>query len=304
MKRRVLPLLLALLFLLCACEKPQPDPIDPSPDVSPTPSAPQEESVVTLATLDVEFVIGERSVDDLAQLQKRLPALLIDALAARNIRVGTVHVTFGASAEATAEALRAGSVQVGFLPTETYFAHEDALRLAGVGLPGAGAALLCTEPSLRAASEDGTLTWDRLASASWCVCGEEAPAWLNGYLAANFDGHTADELNVTRIVQDADGNFAMDYMAYDLSVMPFAPQEESGMSADAIASGVLYSEAAVVSTADEIVRGDAFVSALADALADESLADALALYGVSGYAADTDGTLLADTRLAYGRQAS
>lgn len=283
MKRRLLPLLLALLLVLCACEK-QPDPITPIPDASVTPDAPPQESAVTLAQLDVEFVIGERSVDDLAQLQKQLPALLIDALAAQKVSVGTVHVTFGASAEATAEALRAGNVQVGFLPTNQYLAYEDALRLVGVGQPGTGVALLCVEQSIRTAAENGTLTWEQLANASWCVCGEDALAWLNGYLAAYFGEHEADELTVTRIFQDADGNYAMDDVAYDLYVVPFLP--EDGAPEGAIASGVLYDEAAAVSTADEIVRSDAFASALSAALGDESLADTLALYGVTGYADD------------------
>lgn len=287
MKRRFLPLLLALALMLCACEK-QPDPIDPSPDVSPTPETPPQEDAITLAQLDVEFVIGERSVDDLAALQKSLPALLIDALAAQGISVGTVHVTFGASAEATAEALRAGSVQVGFLPTELYLAHEDALRLVGVGLPGTGIALLCTEQNIRAASEDGTLTWEQLASASWCLLGgDAAEKWLEAYLAAYFDGHDVDELSITRLARDTDGNYAMDYIAYDLYVMPFAPEE--GVPEDAIASGALHDEAVAVSDADEIVRSDAFVSALASALTDESLADTLALYGVDGY---TEGAYL------------
>lgn len=282
MKRKLFPLLLLLALLLCACEK-QPDPITPSPDVSPTPDTPPQEDAITLAQLDVEFVIGERSVDDLAALQKSFPALLIDALAAQNVSVGTVHVTFGASAEATAEALCAGSVQVGFLPTELYLAHEGALRLAGVGLPGTGIALLCTEQGILAASENGTLTWEQLADASWCLLGgDAAETWLEAYLAAYFDGHEADELNITHPAWDADGNYALNDVAYDLYVTPFAPEE--GAPEHAIASGVLHSEAVSVSAADDIVNSDAFVSALANALADASLADALALYGVSGYA--------------------
>ncbi len=286
MKRRFLPLLLALALLLCACEK-QPDPLDPSPDVSPTPETPPQEDAITLAQLDVEFVIGERSVDDLAALQKSFPALLIDALAAQGVSVGTVHVTFGASAEATAEALRAGSVQVGFLPTELCLAHEDALRLVGVGLPGTGIALTCggtsTAQSIHAAALDGTLTWEQLADASWCLLGgDAAETWLEAYLAAYFDGHDADELNITHPAWDADGNYALNDVAYDLYVTPFVPEE--GAPEDAIASGVLHSEAVAVSEADDIVNSDAFASALADALADAGLADTLALYGGSGYA--------------------
>lgn len=299
--RRLLVLLLTLTLLLCACTR-QPDPIDPTPDTPPAPDTPQRYGV-TLAELDVELVIGERSVDDLAQLQKKLPALLIDVLAEQNVAVSTVHVTFGASAEATAEALRAGSVQVGFLPTETFFAHETALQPVAVGQPGVGAAILCdgapTAQSIRAAAADGTLTWEMLAGASWCVCGERALVWLDAYLAEHFDGHTADELSITRLPALPDGDFAMNDVAYDLTVMPFVP--EDGVPTEAIASGVLYSEVAVVSAADEIVSSDAFTAALSAALEDESLADVLALYGVQGYRADAEGALLADTRMVYGR---
>lgn len=297
MPRKFFVLLLALTLLLCACAK-QPDPIDPTPDA---PDALPQGFAVTLAELSVEFVIGERSVDELAQLQKTLPALLIAALAEQNVAVSTVHVTFGASAEATAEALRAGSVQVGFLPAETYLAHEAALHLAAVGQPGTGVAILCdgspAAQSIRTAVADGTLTWEMLAGASWCVRGERALAWLDAYLAERFNGHDADELSITRLPELPDEDFAMNDVAYDLTVMFFAPGD--GATEESIASGVLYDETAVVSAADEIVSSDAFTAALSAALEDESLADALALYGAQGYRADADGTLLADTRLLH-----
>lgn len=305
MLRRIFPLLLALTFVLCACTK-QPDPVDPAPvpDVPADPVTPpqEERQSITLAELDVEFVIGERSVDDLVALQQRLPDLLTAALLAQDVTVGALRVTFGTSAEATAEALRAGSVQVGFLPAETFFAHEDALRLVAVGLPGSGAAIVCdgaaAGESIRAATAGGTLTWEMLADASWCVCGEGALAWLDAYLAESFAGHSADELNITRLPDRPDGNFAVNDVAYDLSVVQFSP--EDGAPADAIAGGVLYGETVAVSAADETIRSAAFISALSAALEDESLADALALYGVQGFRAD-DGTLLADTRLVYDR---
>lgn len=306
MLRRIFPLLLALTLVLCACAK-QPDPVapDPVPDLPADPVTPpqEERQSIALAELDVEFVIGERSVDDLVALQQRLPELLTAALLAQDVTVGALHVTFGTSAEATAEALRAGSVQVGFLPAETFFAHEDALRLAAVGLPGRGAAIVCdgtaAGESIRAAAAGGTLTWEMLAGASWCVYGEGALSWLDAYLAEGFAGHSADELDITRLPDRPDGGFAMNDVAYDLSVVPFSP--EDGAPADAIAGAVLYDETAVVSAADETARSAAFVSAFSAALEDESLADALTLYGVKGFRADAGGTLLADTRLVYDR---
>ena len=121
-------LALALLAVLSGCGKREPTPSRPD---EPTP--PPEEGI-TLAELNVEFVAGERDTDALMQLKKELPPLLIGALADEGVTVGRVNVTFGASDEATADALAHGSVQVGFMPMETYLAHEDTLRL--VSVPG------------------------------------------------------------------------------------------------------------------------------------------------------------------------
>ena len=116
-------LALALLAVLSGCGKQEPTPSKPD---EPTP--PPEEGI-TLAELNVEFVAGDRDTDALMQLKKELPPLLIGALADEGVTVGRVNVTFGASDEATADALARGSVQVGFMPMETYLAHEDTLRL-------------------------------------------------------------------------------------------------------------------------------------------------------------------------------
>ena len=119
-------LALALLAVLSGCGKQEPTPSRPD---EPTP--PPEEGI-TLAELNVEFVAGDRDTDALMQLKKELPPLLIGALADEGVTVGRVNVTFGASDEATADALARGSVQVGFMPMETYLAHEDTLRLVSV----------------------------------------------------------------------------------------------------------------------------------------------------------------------------
>lgn len=303
MPRKLLPLLLALALLLCACAKQPDEKVDPAP-VTPGvsddgPDAPPEEESFSFDELSVEFVIGERSVDDLARLQSELPGLLSAALEKHRVGVGRVRITFGASAEATAEALRAGNVQVGFLPAETYFAHEDALFPAAVGTPGTGVALTCGDSPaaqrIRAAAADGTLTWEMLSAATWFFSADEASeAWLDAYLAANFDGHGADELNITRPARDADGNFAMADVACDLYVLPFAP--EGGAPEDAIALGVLYAEMAAVSAADGAAGSAAFARALGAALEEAELLDALALYGTAGYAA-ADGADLEATRL-------
>ena len=63
------------------------------------------ETPIKLETLHVEFVKGERDVDDLLALKDTLP--LVAALSERNVEVGSAAVTFGTSAEATAQALAA-----------------------------------------------------------------------------------------------------------------------------------------------------------------------------------------------------
>lgn len=118
--------LLALSLAACGADTTPTAPDDPSAD------APEE---LTLDALRVEFVIGERDTDALMALQKELPPLLIDALAQWGCTVGKINVTFGASAEATAQALQSGSIDVAFLPSEVYAACGNALRVAAAQIP-------------------------------------------------------------------------------------------------------------------------------------------------------------------------
>ena len=118
--------LLALSLAACGADTTPTAPDDPSADV------PEE---LTLDALRVEFVIGERDTDALMALQKELPPLLIDALAQWGCTVGKINITFGASAEATAQALQSGSIDVAFLPSEVYAACGNALRVAAAQIP-------------------------------------------------------------------------------------------------------------------------------------------------------------------------
>ena len=118
--------LLALSLAACGADTTPTVPDDPSAD------APEE---LTLDALRVEFVIGERDTDALMALQKELPPLLIDALAQWGCTVGKINITFGASAEATAQALQSGSIDVAFLPSEVYAACGNALRVAAAQIP-------------------------------------------------------------------------------------------------------------------------------------------------------------------------
>lgn len=129
MKRFVFFLVACLLTLslaACGADTTPTAPDDPSAD------APEE---LTLDALRVEFVIGERDTDALMALQKELPPLLIDALAQWGCTVGKINITFGASAEATAQALQSGSIDVAFLPSEVYAACGNALRVAAAQIP-------------------------------------------------------------------------------------------------------------------------------------------------------------------------
>lgn len=118
--------LLALSLAACGADTTPTAPDDPSAD------APEE---LTLDALRVEFVIGERDTDALMALQKELPPLLIDALAQWGCTAGKINITFGASAEATAQALQSGSIDVAFLPSEVYAACGNALRVAAAQIP-------------------------------------------------------------------------------------------------------------------------------------------------------------------------
>ena len=128
MRRGALALLLALLLALAACAKPPEDPPVP-------PAPPAEEEPLSLAALAVEFAVDGRDADTLLALQKAFPAALTDALAAREVTVETVTVTFGTSGEATEIAVESGAVQLAFLNAADYLAYRsgDVVALAGGG---------------------------------------------------------------------------------------------------------------------------------------------------------------------------
>ena len=124
--KRIFSLLLAglFVFLLAACGAPA-APALPDADSDGSPA-------LKLDTLNVEFAIGERDADELMRLQAELPPLLLSALENENVTVETVSITFGASAEATAQALEDGSVDVAFLPSEVFVLSDPPLRLIAV----------------------------------------------------------------------------------------------------------------------------------------------------------------------------
>lgn len=276
-------LALALLAVLSGCGKRESTPSRPD---EPTP--PPEEGI-TLAELNVEFVAGDRDTDALMQLKKELPPLLIGALADEGVAVGRVNVTFGASDEATADALARGSVQVGFLPVETYLEHEDALLAADVSLSSVIAALGTSSSAYGRELEkkaDGAfsvnLNWDDLKRAVWALPEEDGFVlrWLDAYLDRYYDGRGIDDLPHT--IRYASGE-TLDAQSYDLLA---AVTEEDAAKDGRIGAwqeiAYFFSTVTAVSKADAILSNEAFLTALGNAVGTLSAEETGALYAYDG----------------------
>ena len=292
-------LALALLAVLSGCGK-----LEPTPSKPDEPTPPPEEGI-TLTELNVEFVAGDRDTDALMQLKKELPPLLIGALADEGVTVGRVNVTFGASDEATADALARGSVQVGFMPMETYLAHKDTLRLVSVPEEPAGDTERVglyfpasdQNRTLRAAFEKdaadgGALhAWETLLGSFWMDNGSDpviavpvdddvARRFLDSMMDVNANGMMADSIPRLTEYVSADEVFS----TADLVVLHGeAPDEALWME---IYGCTVGGETVSVSTADAIVGGDEFAAALLAALeklsADETAQTVLRLYDGDG----------------------
>lgn len=281
--KRIVSILLALCMLavLAGCGKKQEEP--PKTDEP----APPAEDGITLAELNVEFVAGERDTDDLMALKKAFPPLLISALAERNVMVGKVNVTFGASDEATADALEQGTVQVGFLPLETYLAHKDgmspasSLETPAAGIERIGLYLPVSDQNrtLRAefeenASKDGTLSAWEVLLRRFETDGANAPAvavpaddevamrLLDMLMGYNANGMTAD--SISRLTEYTDVSTAFSDAA--LVVLRSTDAPDAGTWTE-IYSCPISGEVVAVSAADDIVNSPAFLLALGDALA-------------------------------------
>ena len=158
------------------------------------------ETPIKLETLHVEFVKGEQDVDDLLALKDTLP--LVAALSERNVEIGSAAVTFGTSAEATAQALADGSVDVAFLPLTACFDHEDTITLALVQDADDGTAIedreaIAVTKKNKTVATDGFLAALRGAVEDMCAC-DEGSAALNLYQYGEKHGYTAADLSDLR----------------------------------------------------------------------------------------------------------
>ena len=190
MKKGLAALLALMLVLsLAGCGKKD-DPGDTGEDDA-IPDAP-----IKLETLHVEFVKGERDVDDLLALKDMLP--LVAALSERNVEVGSAAVTFGTSADATAQALADGSVDVAFLPLTACFDHEDTITLALVQDADDGTAIedreaIAVTKKNKTVATDGFLAALRGAVEDMCAS-DEGSAALRLYQYGETHGYTAADL--------------------------------------------------------------------------------------------------------------
>ena len=122
--RWLLPLALAACLVLTACHKsvePTPTPAETEPPAPPV----EEAQPLVLDSLNVEFVVDGRDPDALLTLRTDFPEALRAALERRNVSVGEIAVTFGASGEATEAALQSGEVQLAFLSAEDYYPYRS-----------------------------------------------------------------------------------------------------------------------------------------------------------------------------------
>ena len=122
--RWLLPIALSACLVLTACHKsvePAPTPAETEPPAPPV----EEAQPLVLDSLNVEFVVDGRDPDALLTLRTDFPEALRAALERRNVSVGEIAVTFGASGEATEAALQSGEVQLAFLSAEDYYPYRS-----------------------------------------------------------------------------------------------------------------------------------------------------------------------------------
>lgn len=291
----------ALLFALAACAQKTPAQSD-----TPTVTPPTEAKPIALAQLNVEFVKGERDAEALLTLKKELPPLLIDALKAEGVSVDAVSVTFGASAEATAQALAAGSVHVAFLPTSVYCAHFGEIHAVAerVGSSDSliGLYLPYSEHNASLVEKLTSVAWEKafskedLTEAQWALpaLDEAAERYLSLLLEQGYD-LSPDELeNVSSYSDLAERDAALKNANF---VVLYGSDAVTSPLYATLTNLPLEGETVAVTAAESQIQSEAFCTALQNALSalclDEASQKVLALYSGGefvNYRAVNDGT--------------
>jgi len=269
--KRFFPLFLCMtmLFSLIACGTQTPTPPDDTgngtEDTPPAPPLPA--SPIELGTLNVELAIEDAEVEDLMALGRELGGLLKGALAAEAVTVGDVHVTFGTSPSATADALRDGNVHIAWLGARTYSGRADGITPV-LGVEADEGSYLYAAPSDAGRALGSDPRWEDIAELSWglqqehSLCGFWYPAL---YLADKHDGRTTEDLESIAFFDSFDAALAAAERGEVDIVAANAPVTQDGFTLLAEFSPV-FSGAVAVTNADETVAGEAFRQRLASAI--------------------------------------
>ncbi|MBQ2829590.1 MAG: PhnD/SsuA/transferrin family substrate-binding protein [Oscillospiraceae bacterium] len=255
----------AMLFSLISCGKDGTEPpvtdsgSGGTSDASDNVPAPK----LDFETLNVELAIEGAEVDALMTLGRELDALLEDALEAEGVEVDDIHVTFGTSSAATTDALRAGNVQLAWLPVRTYVDHAEGITPV-LGVEMEEGCYIYAAPSDAGHALGSDPTWDEISGLSWglqqeySLCGFWYPTL---YLADKHDGRTTEDLENAVFFESFDDALESARRGEVDVVVTDAPVTEEGVTLLAEFSPV-FSGVVAVTNANEVVASDAFCQKL------------------------------------------
>ena len=295
-----------------------------------------------LKELNVELNRTEDNLDALQSALKNLPDDLKGALAERNVKVDEIHVTVGSSASATCEALKAGGVDLAFLPSDSFAALDGgrAILASGAVCPavkgsdpadwhgGYGGkqdvgtrALICaaaTEYGKNLAervSGGDTLTWEELNHARWGVLAQSsqpgyqcAELWLEDH----YKGMGLENLSAVK-TYSSEKELVSAAAAGEIDVFPIQADTRSEYTAQwpeiqaqaAVlgVSGKLYAWVAAVSS--KLEKNTRFQDALMGAVNAMEKKDPLAeqIFGADAYTSVKDSALNGMRRIQSGEGA-
>ena len=263
----ILCLLMLSLPIACGKETPTPpvdtgDGMEDVPPVSDVPAPPLE-----FETLNVELAIEGVEVDALMALGRELGGLLKDALAAENVTVEDIHVTFGTSPAATADALRAGNIHIAWLGAQAYIDRADGITPV-LGVEMEDGCYLYATPSDAGRTLAKDPAWEAIADLSWglqqeySLCGFWYPAL---YLADTHDGRTVEDLENVVFFDSFDDAFAAAENGETDIVAANAPVTQEGFTLLAEFSPI-FAGAVAVTNADEAVASAVFCEKLEAAI--------------------------------------